>query len=353
MQAGGLDLEKTLGSGARGPAGRLDDHAHGVDLIEQTQAPALFLGVLIFGIEKDTAAAQYTVQIGDHGRTPAHIVALAERARLACEASVDEAPGRRIPARLPGRIDGELGRLLRNFHLVPNHDELSTRLIETEDCNRLSRRQDQHRGRAVKRISGSNLLFPRLQYICGRDPGTLAQIEHGKNGAHSAVDFEIGRPVKRIENQSMVSIAGPGHQFYVVQFLRYHGSQHAARLTPTQENVVSDNVELLLHFPLHIDCLRRPGVPCARCYTQRDRYLDSAVGDHFENGPDGSIEPAFHDPGLKGFARHVRSPKKWGCRPCLCRGAPGVQTNQSPNCGGRSTLPSPCPVARCPPPAAV
>jgi hypothetical protein len=182
------DVENALAPGAGEAARLLDDEGNRIGLVKQAQPTLLRRILRIPRIEEHAASGENAVRLGDERGDPSHIEVLAARARTAGEALVDVARHRRFPEAAVRGVDCELARGSREPNLRMSEDELAELRLEGKAVHPPANGQDDHRRRAVDRISSADLLRSRLQEVLGG--GVLTWSRSTQNREYAA-DREV------------------------------------------------------------------------------------------------------------------------------------------------------------------
>jgi hypothetical protein len=239
------------------------------------------------------------VNFRHHRRDPPHVEVDPARASPSRQALIDVALYGLFPEALVGRVDGKLARVLANGHAGVGQDELTDVAIQRESAHAVARGQHDHRRRAIQRVARRHLLDPGLQEIA--HGGALAGIGHPENREDRPdrnVDVDVRRAVEGIEEQKVF----PARVLLrdradVIELFRGHGAKVSTPLVAPKHEIVSDDIQLLLGFPLHI----RVGARLAEHADQvppvdrvRDRLAGKRdIGQETCEIPCGAVDPAL------------------------------------------------------------
>src|SRR5690606_34967092 len=141
--------------GDRGTARLLDNEGDRVGFVKQAETTSLLACALVVRVEKDTAARQDAVGLGDQRGDPAHAEILATHAFLAGHALLYIAAYWRLPEALVGGVDREGGCFSGNGDLRMGQHELANFAVEREAIHAESRGEDQARRSAVLHEAGT------------------------------------------------------------------------------------------------------------------------------------------------------------------------------------------------------
>jgi hypothetical protein len=141
-----------------------------------------------------------------------------------------------------------------------SENELAELRLERKAVHPPADGQDDHRRRAVDRVSSTDLLRPRLQEVL-RD-GVVAWIrstQNRENATDREVHVDVRRTVERVEHQEVLAARiALRDGMRCLQLLGHHPGEQAAPFVGAQEKVVRDQVEFLLRLALDIGRRRRP-----------------------------------------------------------------------------------------------
>jgi hypothetical protein len=113
--------------------------------------------------------------------------------------------------------------------------------------------------------------------------GVLGQLQHGEDGADGDVDVDVGRAVERVEQQQIFAARVVlGDREHGVHFFRGHGGQMSAPLIGVDQHIVGDDVELLLHFALHVAGAGGAEHVAQCAFVHGDADAFAGAGDHFD-----------------------------------------------------------------------
>ena len=132
--------------------------------------------------------------------------------------------------------------------------EFADRRIEREAVRALPRRVDHHRARAVDDVPRRDLATSRLQHVLELTGAATRDLANdGEDGADGHVHVDVRRAVERIEEQAVLAaLEVVGNLNDVRLFLRGHRTETSAMVHRLDDDLVREDVELLLHFALHV-----------------------------------------------------------------------------------------------------
>ena len=114
----------------------------------------------------------------------------------------------------------------------------------------------QHQGGlgAVDAVAGGHLLGAGLEEVAVMHTGVAFRLlEHAEDGADRHVDVDVGRAIQGVEHQQVFALRiTVGHHVDAFHFLGSHGCQVAAPFVGFDQGFIGDDVQLLLHFALHV-----------------------------------------------------------------------------------------------------
>ena len=179
--------------------------------------------------------------------------------------------------------------------------------IQREAVHTRTNRQHEHRRRAVHRITCCNLRGAgQKKGLLGDFTHCFRRFEHRKNGADGYVDVDIGRPIKRIEQQQIFALwIAIWNLVNRLHLLARHAREMAAPLVGLHQDVVRDDVELFLDFALNILSARAAEHAGQRTFADVHRDGLAGASDDFDQ------EPQF---GLDGVRRPLLFNQKLGQR---------------------------------------
>src|SRR5690606_18643655 len=209
VQRGGLDIQNALFAVDGQSPGLLDDEAHGVRFVHQSQFAGLAAGALVAGVHEYAAAAVDPMHIGDHRGNPAHVVVLFEGTFLAGQTFVDVASHGHFPMAHVRHVDRELLRLLRNSDVVVGEAPGTGFTVKRESHDTIANREHQHGLRAVDRVAGRYLPAAGLQevllfHLAARCLGW--RLQYRENGTDRDVYIDVGGTVEGIEQQEVFAL---------------------------------------------------------------------------------------------------------------------------------------------------
>ena len=162
----GTQIEHAAASPGGGAAGLLDDHGHGIGLVEQPQAPGLGSAPWCpCGYMNSPPRIRIRCTSATSEAIQRMLKSLRADAAMAREAFDDVAFDGRLPEALVGGIDGELAGLLRDGHVRVGEHEFAESAIEREAVHAAPEGQHQHGGGAVDGVARAQLLRARLQEV--------------------------------------------------------------------------------------------------------------------------------------------------------------------------------------------
>src|SRR6185437_1183605 len=151
-------------------------------------------------------------------------------------------------------VDGEIPAVLRYPDVRVRQEKFADLRIQREAVHALARGVDHHRAGAVDHVARRHLAATRLQHVLHLPASTARDLaQNGEDGAHRNVDVDIGRPVQRIEEETVLAATEVVRNLDDVRlFLRRHGAEAAAVVQGLDDHVVGEHVQLLLNLALYI-----------------------------------------------------------------------------------------------------
>ncbi len=273
-------------------AGLFDDEAHRVRFVHQAQLAGPLGMAVVPWIQEDPAALDDAMDVGDHGRDPAHVVVLAAGPFAAAEAFVDVTGDRWCPAPTVRHVDRELRGVGRNLQVLLGQQEAPGVAIEREHLHAVSDRDDEQRLRSVQRVAGAHLASSGLQERAVRDRPVARRGEYGEDRSDRYVDVDVARAVEGIEEQQEVA-ARVGHRdaVRVIHLLGGHRREVAAPFVRFHEDLVGEHVELGLRLALHVGRADRSEHVAERTATDGIRDRLAGARDGLEQKPQLGIQP--------------------------------------------------------------
>ena len=221
MQAFGLNVQNGLLSVAGGATSLLDQPAHGVGLVHQSEFARFVRLSFVPGIHEDAPAHQNTVHIGHHGGDPAHIEVFAPHAFGSCQALIDVPFDRRIPMAHIAHVDGKLLRLRGNLYVFLCQEERTFFLVQGEHADTVAHSQDQGGLWSVDAVARGHLLASSLQEVLRGDiTGGGGFFQHTEDGAYAHIDINIARSIQGVKQQQVLTLwITIGYHVDVIHFL--------------------------------------------------------------------------------------------------------------------------------------
>ncbi len=284
MQRGGDDVEDALRASCGCAAGLLHQQAHGVGFVQQAQLAGFVRLALIPRIQEHAATHEDAVHIGHHAAHPAHVEVASARTVLALQAFVDVALDWWRPVTQIRHIDRELASAGRNLQIALSEDETALFPVQGEHGHSMPYGEHELGLRAIDAIAGGNLLAAGLEkMLLGDVGGVFGNLQHGKDGADGDVHVDIGRAIERVEQQQVFAARVVlGDREHGVHFFRGHGGQMSAPLVGVDQHIVGDDVELLLHFALHVAGAGGAEHVAQCAFVHGDADAFAGAGDHFD-----------------------------------------------------------------------
>ena len=255
MQLGGLDIEDAAIAVGRESSRLLGNERQRVGFVQQTELAAR--GLFVGGIAEHATTEQVAMEVGHERAHVAHVQCLL----LSVESAIapHERAGGLRPILLVRVVHRQISRPLGDADVGMRQQELANGRIEREAVRPLPRGVHHHGARAVEDVAGRHLTAPRLQHVLHLATRAARDLpEHGEDRTHGHIHVDVRRAVERIEEQHVLAVAEAfGDLDDVGLFLRRHGAQPPAVIERLDDDFVGDDVELLLHFALHILAHRR------------------------------------------------------------------------------------------------
>ena len=165
----------------------------------------------------------------------------------------------RIPVVPVAFIDGIDVPLFGDAHVRMGKQEFPDAGVQREAMHTLAGTEHQHGGGAVQDIACGHLLDAGLEDLIQGDFAGAARrtAQDGEDGAHIDVDIDVGRAIKRVENQDVIATGefrAHAHQFRL--FLGAHGAQGTTAFHTVKKDTVGDAVHLLHVLALDVHFAR-------------------------------------------------------------------------------------------------
>ena len=193
------------------------------------------------------------MHLGHHRRDPAHVEIAAALARFAVLALRDVAVHGDFPEPRVAGVDREFAGVFGNAQVGVRQDEVADFAIEREAVRALADRDDQHRRRAVDRVTRGHLLDALLQEVLDLRRFLLVVTQDREDRADRHVDVGVRRTVERIEDQQEAAARILGRdRVRIVELFGRHARDQTAPVAALQDHVVRGDVELDLLLALHV-----------------------------------------------------------------------------------------------------
>ena len=191
--------------------------------------------------------------------------------------------------------------VIGNRDVRVREQELADRGIEREAVDALAGRVHEHRTRAVNYVPRRHLAAARLEHVLKLAVTSARDLpDDGEDRSHGNVYVDVRRAIERIEEQTILAALEVLRDLNDAWLLfGRHGAQPAAVIHRLDDDLIGQNVELLLHFTLHVlgfrgtQDVRQPGAS----YFVRDHLRGNreVVKDSRQLAGGFGMQPLFFD----------------------------------------------------------